>query len=163
MITGELREFAERWPRTDQRHADMLCIADRIDAEYEDRLGRVYAALDDALRKLEELRRCSVELPVDADGVNWRIGDRVRSDRLRTIAHMDLASDGWRIYMRDSEGNVGSGAPDRYSHHYEPTVGDILDELEGMRGYGDSTYEDVVTRCAELAGKLRELLGGDGE
>ena len=158
MITDELRGWADNEMPRDYRTA-VLDIADRIDAKHE----RAYAALDDALRKLEELRRCSVELPVDADGVNWRVGDRVRSDRLRTIAHMDLASDGWRIYMRDSEGNVGSGAPDRYSHHYEPTVGDILDELEGMRGYGESTYEDVVTRCAELAGKLRELLGGDGE
>jgi hypothetical protein len=38
----------------------------------------------------------------------------------------------------------------------------VIDELEGMRGNG-ATYEDVVTRCADLAKTLRELLAKGDE
>jgi hypothetical protein len=45
-------------------------------------------------------------------------------------------------------------------HHHKPTVDELLDQLDGLRGNGVD-YEDVVTRASEIAEKLRELLKED--
>jgi hypothetical protein len=46
---------------------------------------------------------------------------------------------------------------DMCRHYRAPTVEDVIDELEGMRGNG-ATYDDVVVRCVGLAKVLRNIL-----
>ena len=100
-----------------------------------------------------------VELPKDADGEYVHIGDMMECDRLpngcRVCGEVKAIGDGI-VWLH----NVQYAIHAEYLHHHHTlTVLEILDELEGLRGHGD--YEVVVTRAAELAGQLRELMQDD--
>lgn len=106
--------------------------------------------------------------PQDADGKVIRLGDMVRykngSKNVYRVKYLRRQEGDWGLHwligVSDEDGNnCWGGFQTDFTHHHEPTVGEILDELEGMRGTGD--YEAVVTRCAELAERLRELLKED--
>ena len=104
-----------------------------------------------------------IKRPLDADGVPIHIGDKVESDHREdgTVVGIEYYKGvGVLIAVRSRNWDTPSWCdPKEYRHHHEPTVSEILDELEGMRGTGD--YESVVTRAAELAGTLRELLADE--
>lgn len=104
----------------------------------------------------QEVAERFMELPVDADGVPIRCGDRMR---------LDSGHEGevWLIGAQDIMMSDHTCFDWAMSHHAKPrTVEDVLKELEGMRGNG-ATYEDVVARCSELADELRGLIGGTHE
>ena len=120
-ITDELREHIE----SDCVHCggrkDLLDIADRIDAEH-------MKALHDAIRNalangvksgLRQIADTHMPLPVDADGVPWRIGDRTESGQ--TIKTMVLSEHGWYFC-----GTVNEIDPTMHCHYHEPTVEDVL-------------------------------------
>lgn len=140
---------------------DVLSIADRIDEEHK---REVVKGLNEYQHGRDEgwseamglMEREYVQLPHDADGVPIRIGDKVTEHEdghtFKVDGFMDWGGEWW-VFMRD-----GIQAPvSKCTHYREPTTEDVLTELEGMRG-GYATYEDVVTRCAELAATLRKLL-----
>lgn len=104
-----------------------------------------------------------IKRPLDADGVPIHIGDKVESDHREdgTVVGIEYYKGvGVLIAVRSRNWDTPSWCdPKEYRHHHEPTVSEILDELEGLRGTGD--YESVVVRAAELAGTLRELLADE--
>ena len=174
-ITDELREWAKtltHWwydpvkdeytyttdimpPTIDAIRLDsnILAIADRIDAELAERY---------------------VRLPVDADGVPFRIGDEVDSDYYESgtvtdIQFYEMANGGIRAFIavRPDGWDVATWrTPDEYRHHHKLTVEDVLQEFAeryldyegvpsaGRRGIGEALMD-------EYAAKLR--LADDGE
>ena len=177
-ITDELREWGESRAMVSTKEA-IRAIADRIDAEHQEKVraaradgyktgwgGAKYEACEGSIPATDEnmAEHGWIRLPVDADGEPIRVGDVMVG--WGTLEYHDIGEqpvesmvlrDGWTVYCDYNERR-----PQDLRHHHEPTVEDVLTELEGMRGNG-ATYEDVVTRCAELAEMLRELLAGDDE
>ena len=101
-----------------------------------------------------------IKLPKDANGEVIHIGDEVvvnaRGRRLTVDGVGRSEYD--VIFCADRPGYTAYVAKTCHRYH-KPTVDEILDELEGMRGTGD--YDAVVERCSYLAGMLRELLKED--
>jgi hypothetical protein len=99
-----------------------------------------------------------MKLPVDADGEVIHVGDdlSIYGERRRCTSLVLHSMDEWVVNTLNS---VHKGTLSEVHHYHKPTVDEILDELEGMRGTGD--YEDVIKRCAELGRTLRELLKED--
>ena len=98
-------------------------------------------------------------LPRDADDEVVHIGDEMVVDGrdMFTVDGIGLIGDHGVVYYTTYDGRCDSHLASVCHHYHKPTtVDEILDELEGMRGTGD--YDDVVERCADLAGMLRELL-----
>lgn len=158
-ITNELRECATNWGRDligRGGKAVLFNIADRIDAEHEAQLKDAFET-----RNSDENQENDgwVRGPLDADGVMWHEGDM--SDSWGEIERIMRAVDGsW--YVKGHDVSAPWVRADSMRHQKQPTVDEILDELEGMRGnYAD--FDDVVERSAFLAGMLRELLCGDAE
>jgi hypothetical protein len=127
----------------------LLAIADRIDAEHERQLEVLYRDMSDAEY---------VKLPKDADGEYIHVGD-VMDGYGKTIEVVELryGRSGWVLISRDGNGYADTFA---FAHHHAPTVDELLDQLDGLRGNG-ADYEGVVTRASEIAEKLRELLKED--
>lgn len=167
-ITGELRGYVQSWRETpnlmdeldagdiDGIFGDIEHIADRIDIAHKHAIGYV----DD--RDPETMAENGwVKLPVDANGEYIHVGD-VLDGYGKECQVWRLALDSYGIWsFSDSLVNTYYDMA-AFSHHHEPTVEDVLRELEGMRGNG-ADYETVVMRCAELAKTLRGLLADDGE
>lgn len=106
-----------------------------------------------------------IKLPLDADGVPIRVGDEVCGYNhpnggmyCHAIVNPCVIAVSEMCYYSNSKDWELWNTSD-VRHYHEPTVSEILDELEGLRGTGD--YESVVTRAAELAGTLRELLADE--
>ena len=153
-ITDELRSVAAKTECANGRceklyRGDLERIADRIDAEHERQLGVLYRDMSDAEW---------VRLPKDADGEPIHVGD-VMDGYGKTIEVVELryGRSGWVLISRDGNGYADTFA---FTHHHAPTVGELLDQLDGLRGNW-ADYEDVVTRASEIAEKLRELLKED--
>lgn len=164
-ITDELRKWAHEHvvygmqttlkppahPLTFGTKEEVLSIADRIDAAYERGLMSEYS--DGAQEVMSG--DGYIELPKDADGVPIRVGDEVQYLNMRPEHVTWVAFGEHEMHVNTDSGSYTK--PELLRHHHAPTVEDVLTELEGMRG-GDASYGDVVTRCAELAKMLRELL-----
>lgn len=102
-------------------------------------------------------------LPRDDDGEVIHIGDKItyhglcerhQGKVLEVKGIMSLSEGIDAVVVYDTE--LVKLYANNCRHYRKPTVDEILDELEGMRGTGD--YEDVIKRCAELGRTLRELL-----
>ena len=160
-ITDELRTwmFDHTVSCSDNRIA-LVEIADRIDAEHE-------KAAAGCIHYDPERHYCGVHgdtehgwvrLPVDADGVPIRVGDRVQflgSDP-STVSHMSLASDGWRVYVKyDGDLGTGSGDPNCMRHYTPPTVEDVLREFSCVLMGKQEFDGDVAEAIAEYAAKLQ--------
>lgn len=152
---------AEHKAAVDKAHADGerngLQQARSASEDWQRGFDEGFAAADDWLAEHEDamVEHGWVKLPVDADGVPIRVGDEVKEVGYNvngTVCELRMDDDGWWVFVN----GVGR-RPGKYRHYHAPTVEDVLTKLEGMRG-GYATYEDVVTRCAELAKTLRELL-----
>jgi hypothetical protein len=162
MITDELRKWAEEfWEFAYSKFGDkaeLLAIADRIDAEHKKAIASVmndalYCANDKDMAEFGWTR-----LPVDANNEYIRVGDRMQvvdTGLVFNVTLLRLINSGWVV-------NPANFVPSNLRHYHDPTVEDVLLELEGMRGNG-ATYEDVVARCDELAKTLRGLLAGESE
>ncbi len=181
-ITDELRDWMRaRGMMAKETFDQLTAIADRIDAEHE---RAVMSAMNDALYHANDESMAElgwVRLPKDADGVPFRIGDKVDSDHyedgtvtgiqfykiynggIRTL--IAVSPDGWDVATWHT--------PDEYRHHHEPTVEDVL--LECCNMYHSLLIEDMndsiagVGRdyiapaeiIAEYAAKLRLAEGVD--
>ena len=172
-ITDELREWLDtgkvHWLG---RRPEIEPMLDRIDAEHESKVSywqgasykdgydEGFASADDYFTdKRETLKEHGwVRLPVDADGVPIRVGDRVQflgSDP-STVSHMSLASDGWRVYVKyDGDLGTGSGDPNCMRHYTPPTVEDVLREFSCVLMGKQEFDGDVAEAIAEYAAKLQ--------
>lgn len=136
-ISDELRERGNGY--FEQRNGDcewFHAIADRIDAEL-------------------------VELPKDADGVPWRIGDRTESGQ--TIQAMGLNKHGW--YFLNTGNEID---PTKHRHYHEPTVEDVLFEFAQFWSDEELTdiehlQPDAAQTLAEYAAKVILTNHGFGE
>ena len=136
--------------------------ADRVDA-YTKGYDEGFASADDLAAQHEDAMAGHgwVRLPVDAEGVPIRIGERVQlvGNDPSTVSHMSLADDGWRVYVKYDGGiGTGSGEPKRIRHHHALTVEDVLREFVA-RTQMLGCVEDECALVAEYATKLR--LAGD--
>lgn len=101
-------------------------------------------------------------LPVDADGMPIHVGDVMCDEDGKPFEideMMTSKTNGWELFGGGYGDGFSAYDPATCRHYHKPTVSEILDELEGLRGTGD--YESVVMRAAELAGMLRELMDDD--
>ena len=113
-----------------------------------------------------EIERDYMRLPVDADGVPIRVGDKLMTDNKDSSLYgrelfVTAVSEHHIHYQTlpyEGDGHYRTGCLANIRHVKPRTLEDVLQELEGLRGYGNSTYEDVVTRASELADEIRELL-----
>jgi hypothetical protein len=99
-----------------------------------------------------------VELPKAADGMPIYVGDMVESllySKTGVVESIVRKIEGWYVDVSFSDGIQMRHLPQVLCHKHCLTIDEILDELEGLRGTGDATYDDVVARAAELAGMLR--------
>ena len=146
----------------------LLAIADRIDAEHE---RAVMSAMNDALYHANDESMAElgwVRLPKDADGVPFRIGDKVDSDHYEDgtvtgIQFYKIYNGGIRtlIAVRPDGWDVATWrTPDEYRHHHDPTVEDVLRGFFSRYVTTKPKEEDDAI-IAEYAAKLR--LAGEGE
>ena len=162
-ITDELREWAHGFNGPWRRNEEMLlAIANRIDAEHE---RAVMSAMNDALYHANDESMAElgwVRLPKDADGVPFRIGDKVDSDHYEDgtvtgIQFYKIYNGGIRtlIAVRPDGWDVATWrTPDEYRHHHEPTVEDVLREFGDWYAHtkGGCDEDGIL---AEYAAKLR--------
>lgn len=137
---------------------DLLTIADHIDRAHKVAVDKAHAdgernGLQQARSASEDWRRGFdagraermeengwVKLPVDADGVPIRIGDKVTEHEdghtFKVGGFMDWGGEWW-VFMCD-----GIQAPaSRCTHYHEPTVADVLEEyLAEREELGDRDY-----------------------
>lgn len=123
-IADELRKYAGSFYlcRYKDVREKLDAIADRIDAEYQK-----------AIRELNNLADASVLLPVDADGVPIRVGDKVyqvEGGWVYTVKYITLYPDNATVAFG---GNHGFGCDNAHNlrHYHELTVEDVLWELLG--------------------------------
>ena len=175
-ITNELRKVAAKTECANGRceklyRGDLDHIADRIDAEAKDNelFRREAEPFCDRLREAAAERADVtlfgvdyVALPLDADGESIRVGERVQliGNDPSTVSHMNLADDGWRVYVKYDGGlGTGNGEPKYIRHYHKPTVEDVLREFGDWYAHtkGGCDEDGIV---AEYAAKLR-LAGED--
>ena len=139
-ITDELRKWGYGF--CGSSYEVVNAIADRIDAEHE----RIVRETGEEI--VRDVRREWVRLPVDADGVPWRIGDITESGQ--TVEAMGLNRHGWHFV-----GTVNEIDP-AIHHHHAPTVEDMLLEmLYKAHIYDKREMELLPDLIAEYAAKLR--------
>ena len=157
-ITDELMKYAQRFKNSHDAWSgigdDLTAIADRIDAEHESACAEAYGngvmsvpiALDES---------AWVELPKDADGVPWHIGDRTESGQ--TIQAMGLNKHGWHFV-----GTVNDIDPSIHRHYHAPTVEDVLREFANeVYADADNEIRDRDFLCAKYAKRLTLAEGED--
>ena len=164
-LTDELREFVEGhlylgatvlggWKEV------ALVIADRIDAEHE---KAITAAHSNGITEYGSMvAREYVKLPVDADGVPIRVGDKLDGlhyeDGTVTGIQYGLAANGTiseLVAVRPHGWDTATWHdPEEYRHHHAPTVEDVLDEFFGKANLPDGTQTRAEI-IAEYAAKLR--------
>jgi len=161
-ITDELRRWING--NTVIHVTGLRSIADRIDAEHE---RAVMSAMNDALYHANDESMAElgwVRLPKDADGVPFRIGDKVDSDHYEDgtvtgIQFYKIYNGGIRtlIAVRPDGWDVATWrTPDEYRHHHKPTVEDVLTKmLEQAVGYSDAHTTVAANAIVEYAAKLR--------
>ena len=159
-ITDELRECINERGVFAQP-SRLLRIADRIDAEHE-------RATAGCIHYDPERHYCAVHggtehgwvrLPVDADGVPIRIGDRIEylTGGRDIVRFVTLNGDGWMV-------NERGWKPCTMRHYAPPTVEDVLTEFAQRNAEipnDESGAEPFKALLAEYAAKLR--LAGEGE
>lgn len=165
-VTDELRGWFARelasWHLARERFDELTAIADRIDERHERALRESYdcgyASADDWLAQHEDAmaEHGWVRLPLDADGVPIRVGDRLDGYN-RTITVQEMVWCGmYRWSMMDEYGKEWHDCA-AFSHHHAPTVEDVLREFaekitDSQIPNVHPTYEEAI---AEYAAKLR--------
>lgn len=172
-ITDELREWCVDRVFMGNGYAEVLGIADHIDAAHRSALEKLAAQLDETSDMREfcgRIERAATNrddvilwgvdyapLPVDADGVPIRPGDELvifeTGEHIRAY-DVELYDDG-RWLVCDDE-TMDSIHPDRLRHR-APTVEDVLREF--AREIDADAYGITDAKVAEFAAKLR--LAGD--
>jgi hypothetical protein len=163
MITDELRAGGIYRPASNRRYfteEELTAIADRIDAEHERMMG-----------EWDYWESTHIKLPVDADGVPIRVGDKVVDwDTPRLV--VAVSEDSICLAGYESDSYYRMGIAKNYRHHHAPTVEDVLREFaqamnENLGMYtgeaidADEWHDADAKTIAEYAAKLR--LAGDAE
>ena len=125
-ITDELRSIAVKTECASGRceklyRGDLEHIADRIDAEHE-RICYDYRREHDDW--VDDRDANYIKLPVDADGVPIRIGDRMEVGEQVFVTGVSEKGFYWLEGTRYKYGRAGD-----HRHHHEPTVEDVLREF----------------------------------
>lgn len=104
----------------------------------------------------------SMPLPVDADGVPIRVGDKLIAYNERF--DVEGVGDGIVIY-RNEDDELGELFNPAATVHVKPrTLEDVLvDMLEAAIGYSDAHTDVSLVAVEKYADEIRELLGGDAE
>ncbi len=142
-ITDELRKWGYGF--CGSSYEAVNAIADRIDAEHEK-----------AIRELNDLADNSMVLPVDADGVPIRVGDKVVDwDTPRLV--VAVSEDSICLAGYESDSYYRMGIAKNYRHHHKPTVEDLLREM--LKKWGDTPWDsdaddEEESLIAEYAAKL---------
>lgn len=150
-VTGELREWAKKlthwwydpvkdeytyttaaWrPSTDAIRLDerLVAIADLIDEKHDAAMAKLYRDMADA--------DYMVELPKDADGKYWRIGDKAKSvqfpeSKARTVCGFGTLNGKPVLFYKSDDGG----------HSSNPHQG--WDYAENMRRCNCDTWEDII-------------------
>ncbi len=123
-ITDELRKYVGNFYlfRYKDVRESLTAIADRIDAEHQK-----------AIRELNNLADASVLLPVDADGVPTRVGDKVyqvEGGWVYTVKSITFYPENTTVSFEGKHG-FGCDSAHNVRHYHEPTVEDMLWELLG--------------------------------
>lgn len=163
-ITDELRKWAHEHLYNSGIRRDLLAIADRIDAEYEEAITSVmndalYHANDENMAELGWVR-----LPKDADGVPISVGDVLTDDAEfkseGKVMRLMLEYEGWMVGF--GCGGWTNPSIHEWHHHHAPTVEDVLTEvLYKAHIYDEQEMELLPDLIAEYAKRLR--LANDDE
>ena len=123
-ITKELREWwARKFPVMDEElHKDFTAIADRIDGRVTELLRKQDA---DLRAELDAMNDGWVRLPVDADGVPWRLGDELM---MEGEACEVVGFGGKTVFYAFGDGVEWTIAHNN-RHYHAPTVEDMLREF----------------------------------
>ena len=141
---------------------------------FDDDAVLVARACDEIERELE---REYVRLPVDADGVPVRIGDKLAYhdavDGCATVIGMCLDEDGrWIVTCRYTHHDCHTESYKELKihccvmevfHHHEPTLEDVLRDFagqvtNGQRIHGAITLEKAIPECIA---KIREVMADE--
>lgn len=149
-ITDELREYAGNFYlfRYKDVREKLDAIADRIDAEYQK-----------VIRELNNFADASVLLPVDADGVPIRVGDKVyqvEGGWVYTVESITFYPENTTVSFKCKHG-FGCDSAHNVRHYHEPTVEDVLTEF-GIDWEHESDCEDRAALLKEYAARL-QLVG----
>ena len=141
-ITDELRSWVARrlagWKMLREEHDELTAIADRIDAEHERKVG-----------DWDYWESTHVELPKDADGVPWSVGDRDEDGNV--VTQLRLSSDGWYAITD----GLSAFHPEQRRHYHAPTVEDVLREFANeVYADADNEIRDRDFLCAKYAKRL---------
>lgn len=164
-ITDELRKLTKNSTLSSWTVEYLTAIADRIDAEHQK-----------AIQELNNLADASVLLPVDADGVPIRVGDKVYQvggGWVYTVKSITLYPDNTTVTF-ECEHGFGSDSAHNVRHYHEPTVEDLLREFaekmnENIGMYTSEAIDADEWRdadnktIAEYAAKLRLAENGEDE
>lgn len=110
----------------------------------------------------DEIREGYIELPMDADGVPIRVGDKVVDwDTPRLV--VAVSEDSICLAGYESDSYYRMGIAKNYRHYHEPTVEDVLREfaekvIDSQIPDVHPTYEEAIV---EYASKLR--MANDGK
>ena len=162
-ITDELREFmagADGYELWCPRHkAELISIADRIDAEHERAVNYAKLAFwHDASD--EELHHYGLARgPLDSDGAWVKEGDRVcdvvDSRPYRTVRTLEYINGTWLAWL---DGDTHGTLVKMLHHYHEPTVEDVLKEMcdalnDARMPLGSGMISEEI--IAEYAAKLQ--------
>lgn len=170
-ITDELREWASNNLSYKTRFDELIAIADRIDAEYEEAenkwiakngdmwfkgYGKCHAEMMEGNGVLAADLEANgwVRLPRDVSGVPIRIEDSLvlqHEVQEKPFSVQSLTWDGEDWYFTCDEGLFNACG---WAHHHEPTVEDVLDEM--LQRFAEDSYEgDLIDFIASYATKLQ--------
>lgn len=148
-ITDELREYVDMFKDKVAAPATLRVIADRIDAEHE---REVTMACGEAIAKLgNKVVREYVKLPVDADGVPIRIGDKIDVYQTKNVEVVGVGDQVvfTHYYMGDYHKHFAGDC----HHHHEPTVEDVLRDF--AKCWDDPAHYAKGELVETFAAKLR--------
>ena len=155
-ITRKLRNYARNYERMETLSAELIAIADRIDAEHEAACAEAYGNGVESVA-LPDMT-AYVKLPVDADGVPIHIGDKVSESDYRpeggVVVGMKLYQ-GWDHWLI----NCGAWVDPRNCRHVQPDSWEriIDDAAKNIYPNGafnpcwDEVRAELVERCRRLA------------
>jgi hypothetical protein len=143
------------------KFTDLCDAIDAVHANLERENESLRRELDRVLGEQED-RDGWVELPKDADGEVWHVGDFVVGEinprNPKAIERMIWygPDSGWQLETN----TIIYPCPDRPRHHHAPTVEDVLTEF-GIDWDHESDCEDRAALLNEYAAKLRLAEGED--